>query len=74
MNRRSGLGKGLGSLIPTETGRDASGQLLEIPVSAIQANEYQPRSRFEEEALVSLTDSVRELGVLQPVLVRELGP
>lgn len=47
---------------------------MEIPVSAIQANEYQPRSRFDEEALVSLTDSVRELGVLQPVLVRQLGP
>lgn len=74
MNRRSGLGKGLGSLIPSEATADASGQLMEIPVSAIQANEYQPRSRFEEEALVSLTDSVRELGVLQPVLVRQLGP
>jgi len=48
--------------------------MAEIPISAIQANEYQPRSRFEEEALVSLTDSIRELGVLQPVLVRQLGP
>ncbi len=74
MNRRSGLGRGLGSLIPSEASGDESGQLLEIPVAAIQANEYQPRSRFEEEALVSLTDSVRELGVLQPVLVRQLGP
>ncbi len=74
MNRRSGLGKGLGSLIPSDTSRGRSGELLEIPVSAIQANEYQPRSRFDEEALVSLTDSIRELGVLQPVLVRQLGP
>lgn len=74
MNRRSGLGKGLSSLIPSETSADDSGQLLEIPVSSVQANEYQPRSRFEEEALVSLTDSVRELGVIQPILVRQLGP
>ncbi len=74
MNRRSGLGKGLGSLIPPDTGRDSASELLEIPVSAIQANEYQPRSRFEEEALVSLTDSVRELGILQPLLVRQVGP
>ncbi len=73
MNRRSGLGKGLGSLIPSDTVVDRVGDLIEVPVSAIAANEYQPRSRFDEEALVSLTDSVRELGVLQPVLVRDLG-
>lgn len=74
MNRRSGLGKGLSSLIPSDTEANQAGKMAEIPISAIQANEYQPRSRFEEEALVSLTDSIRELGVLQPVLVRQLGP
>lgn len=87
MNRRSGLGKGLGSLIPTDaaaaagsTGGSTAGsgagesELQEIAVSAIAANEYQPRTRFDEEALTSLTDSVRELGVLQPILVREAGP
>lgn len=74
MNRRSGLGKGLSSLIPSDTESNDAGKMAEIPISAIQANEYQPRSRFEEEALVSLTDSIRELGVLQPVLVRQLGP
>lgn len=74
MNRRSGLGKGLSSLIPTDTEAGALGTMTEVPISAIQANEYQPRSRFDEEALVSLTDSIRELGVLQPVLVRQLGP
>ena len=70
MNRRSGLGRGLTSLIPSEASADSSGDLLEIPISAISANNYQPRTRFEEEALVALTDSIRELGVLQPVLVR----
>lgn len=75
MNRRSGLGKGLDSLIPTDVGSAGSGEgFLEIPVSAIVANEHQPRVRFDEAALVSLTDSVRELGVLQPILVREAGP
>ncbi len=74
MNRRSGLGKGLGSLIPTDARvPDDGAALREIPVSAIAANEYQPRNRFDEEALVSLTDSVRELGVLQPILVRQSG-
>lgn len=71
MNRRSGLGKGLNSLIPQDLGSaDNAGGMLEVPVSAIVANEYQPRSRFDEEALVSLTDSIRELGVLQPILLR----
>lgn len=85
MNRRSGLGKGLGSLIPTDaSGGQASGapagggvlesELQQIAVSSIAANEFQPRTRFDEEALTSLTDSVRELGVLQPILVREAGP
>ncbi len=74
MNRRSGLGRGLGSLIPAEVNAagPSEGQ-TELPISAIEANSFQPRSTFEEEALLSLTDSVRELGVLQPVLVRPLG-
>ena len=75
MNRRSGLGKGLDSLIPKDVGSaDANEGMLEIPVSAISANEFQPRTRFDEEALVSLTDSIREVGVLQPILVRRTAP
>ncbi len=74
MNRRSGLGKGLSSLIPTDAESGSVGMMTELPISAIQPSEYQPRSRFEEESLVSLTDSIRELGVLQPVLVRQTGP
>jgi ParB family chromosome partitioning protein len=47
--------------------------LTEIPVSGIATNPHQPRRAFDEEALAALTASVRELGVLQPVLVRPLG-
>ncbi|HLI55061.1 MAG TPA: ParB/RepB/Spo0J family partition protein [Acidimicrobiales bacterium] len=72
MVRRSGLGKGLGSLIPTEVMGDRSSALLEIPVTAIRANPHQPRATFDEESLASLTASIREVGVLQPVLVREV--
>lgn len=73
MARRSGLGKGLGALIPSEVataGEDAA--LLELPVSQIEPSPHQPRGHFDEEALVSLTASIIELGVLQPVLVRPL--
>jgi ParB family chromosome partitioning protein len=47
--------------------------LREVPVGSITPNPHQPRTYFDEESLASLTASVAELGVLQPVLVRELG-
>ena len=74
MARRSGLGKGLGALIPSEVSSPTDDAALrELPVSQIEPNPNQPRGYFDEEALVSLTASITELGVLQPVLVRPLG-
>ena len=77
MARRSGLGKGLGSLIPT-TPTDAAapvdpGAFRELPIASITPNRHQPRAHFDEESLVALTASVREVGVIQPVLVRPSG-
>jgi len=72
--RRSGLGKGLGALIPTEVTREGGSMLREVPVSSIRPNPLQPRTYFDEEALVSLAASIREVGVLQPILVRETAP
>jgi ParB family chromosome partitioning protein len=71
--RRSGLGRGLGALIPTDITGDSGSGLREVPVGSIAPNPHQPRAYFDEEALASLTASIAELGVLQPVLVRELG-
>jgi len=72
--RRSGLGRGLGALIPTEVVvGDRPSALLEVPVVAIRANPHQPRTSFDEESLAALTASVREVGVLQPVLIRQTG-
>ena len=72
MARRSGLGKGLGALIPTEVAGDRASALREVPIGAIRPNPQQPRSYFDEETMSSLAASIRELGVLQPVLVRAL--
>lgn len=73
MARRSGLGRGLGSLIPTEPiGRPGSA-FQEVPVASIRPNPLQPRSHFDEEAMSSLAASIREVGLLQPILVRDLG-
>lgn len=73
MARRSGLGRGLGALIPNEVLGDRDSALLEVPLTSIRPNPHQPRSHFDEESLASLAASIREIGVLQPVLVRPLG-
>jgi ParB family chromosome partitioning protein len=72
--RRGGLGRGLGALIPPGSGETSGVGFQELPVSAISANRRQPRTSFDEESLAALTASIRELGVLQPVLVRATGP
>jgi ParB family chromosome partitioning protein len=71
MARRSGLGRGLGALIPEDEAVEGS-SLREVPVDAIEPNPYQPRVHFDEETLASLAESIEELGVLQPVLVRQM--
>jgi ParB family chromosome partitioning protein len=69
--RQGGLGRGLGALIPTGAVTPQSGGLAEIPIASIRPNPQQPREHFDEEALAALAESIREVGVLQPVLVRE---
>jgi ParB family chromosome partitioning protein len=74
--RLSGLGKGLGALIPADAAASVKGdqpRLEEIPVGSIVPNPNQPRVHFDEESLAELANSIREIGVLQPVLVRPMG-
>ena len=73
MARRSGLGKGLSALIPTEVTGDRSSALREVPIGNIKPNPRQPRVNFDEETMSSLAASIKELGVLQPILVRRIG-
>ena len=71
MTRKGGLGKGLGALIPAGAAEGlGAGGYQELPVSTIRPNRYQPREHFGEEGISALADSIREVGVLQPVLVR----
>lgn len=70
MTRAGGLGKGLGALIPPGADEVRMGGVDEVPVASIRANPFQPREHFDEETLAELTASIREVGVLQPVLVR----
>lgn len=69
MSKARGLGRGLGALIP-EFEEIANDGRQEIPLHAIKTNPYQPRREFDPVKLAELSDSIREHGVLQPILVR----
>jgi ParB family chromosome partitioning protein len=71
--RPGGLGRGLGALIPTGVVSNDEVGLQEIPTASIRPNSKQPREHFDEESLAALAESIREVGVLQPVLVRAGG-
>ena len=67
------LGRGLDALISTEDVRpEGSSTINEIDVNLIERNPNQPRHEFEEEALQELADSISEIGIIQPITLREL--
>jgi ParB family transcriptional regulator, chromosome partitioning protein len=68
-DRPQGLGRGLAALIPQRSA--SSGGSIEIPLARVRENPRQPRLRMNDEALASLAESIRQHGVIQPVLVTE---
>jgi ParB family chromosome partitioning protein len=82
MARRKGLGRGLDALLGGTAAAAAlgdsdagerGGELQQLPVDLIQRGIYQPRSQMDDEALASLAASIRERGVLQPIMVRPVA-
>ena len=84
MSKKPALGRGLGALLQnSETditsssiGEDIGnvvGSVSSISIRDIETNPFQPRTQFEKEALVELSNSIKELGIIQPVTVRKLG-
>ena len=70
MSPRSGLGKGLDALIPTgQKATGGEGGVTQVPVDSIQRNPRQPRENFNVEELENLALSIREHGVIQPLIV-----
>jgi ParB family chromosome partitioning protein len=69
-NKKTGLGRGLDSLIP-ETIGDDEGKVQEIPIYDIEPNPGQPRKDFSEAALLSLSESIAEVGVISPIIVQK---
>jgi len=76
MARRGGLGTGLDALIPTSltVGDKEVGQQNEVAISAISPNPRQPRTHFDPVALDELIASIKEIGILQPPVVRQTTP
>jgi ParB family transcriptional regulator, chromosome partitioning protein len=83
-NKKAALGRGLGALLSnSETDitskyenkqfSEAVGSVAFMSVEKIEANPFQPRQHFEKQALVELTNSIREHGIIQPITVRKLG-
>jgi ParB family chromosome partitioning protein len=70
---KRGLGKGLGALISSTLGEADASSVREVRVEHIRPNPYQPRTVFDPDRLADLVQSVREHGVLQPVLVRRVA-
>ena len=70
---KSGLGRGLDSLISNSIGDSSSDRLTTVAVKDIQPGRYQARVQIDDEALQELADSIKAQGVIQPVIVREHG-
>jgi ParB family chromosome partitioning protein len=76
MSTKKALGRGLGALIPTRPESAAAptaGGLAEIPLDQISPNPYQPRKSFQESSIEELARSVREHGIVQPLVVTRLA-
>lgn len=75
MSKKYGLGKGLGALIPDDLSiqddKDINKDVNKISINMIRANESQPRKSFDENKLNSLTASIKEHGIIQPLVLKK---
>jgi ParB family chromosome partitioning protein len=71
--KRKALGKGLSALLPDPDGPPHPEGGMEVPVESLEPNPYQPRAALAPEALAELASSIRESGMVQPILVRRAG-
>lgn len=87
MSKKPALGRGLGALLQSadtditsksglqlpDGNQQVVGAVATLPIAHIEANPFQPRTQFEKEALLELSESIKEHGIIQPVTVRKLG-
>lgn len=68
--KKGGLGRGLGALFEEEPQVKPAEEIEDLPLAEVQPNPYQPRKNFDEKKLAELAESIKENGVLQPIIVR----
>lgn len=74
MAKRNTLGRGLGALIDDANEiTNPKAAIDEIDITLIEANPWQPRTTFDEEALTELSNSIKEVGIIQPLTLRKIG-
>jgi ParB family transcriptional regulator, chromosome partitioning protein len=73
LNKKFGLGKGLGALIPEEDTNMENNAVMKIEMNLIKANENQPRKNFDEEKIEQLAESIKEHGIVQPIVLKKEG-
>ncbi|MFV0554255.1 MAG: ParB/RepB/Spo0J family partition protein [Mangrovibacterium sp.] len=79
MAKKTGLGRGLGALIDntpapeSQASESSSSSINEIKIELIEANPFQPRTNFDEEALQELATSIQQLGIIQPITLRKVS-
>lgn len=71
MNKKFGLGKGLGALIPDEIEDEIKDITNEISIDLIIPNDRQPRKKFDEEKILQLSESIKEHGIIQPIIINK---
>ena len=81
--KKQALGRGLSALlkdpendiqsVADENADQVVGNIVELELDSIEVNPFQPRSNFDEESILQLGSSIRELGVIQPITVRKVG-
>lgn len=72
MINKRGLGKGLGALIP-ENEEKIQNAVVDLKITDVEPNDKQPRKAFDDQALTDLAESIKEHGVVQPIIVRQVG-
>ncbi len=72
MAKRNALGRGLGALIDDANLMELGASIIEIPIEKIEANPYQPRTKFDENSLNELAASIKEMGIIQPITLRKV--
>ncbi|MBU3181789.1 ParB/RepB/Spo0J family partition protein [Clostridium psychrophilum] len=71
MSKKFGLGKGLGALIPEEEIDKDGSNVFQVPINLIKANKDQPRKKFNSEKISELAQSIKEHGVIQPIILNK---